>query len=339
MTSNKIISVEELWQFYNLPSNLVCIAGDNEYFNHVSPSFAQVLNFTEEELLSTPYLHLIHPDDREATSNAIKQLQNGYAVTSFQNRYQMKSGNYKWFSWTANRPDIDGNIYAVGLDCTDKIMLEEQLTQKTKVKETITYNREKEWVEIATELRDNISHLLQKSPLCFNVKERDTTNSYSVLLHSSISSLNAINEIKKLSATLLSCLSKETKLTDSINKLIEETMAAHPTAVKFHSQNFSDCGFNKKLKLSIFSIVQAQLNNIIQHAKATLVQINLEQISDKLFLSIEDNGTGFNKAKQKNGASILNIITAAEQYNGEVFIDTAPGKGCTLTVTFIESLR
>ena len=336
MPLNKIISVEELWQFYNLSANLVCIAGNGEYFNHINPSFAQLLDFTEEELVSTPYLNLIHPDDREATSKEINELKNGKPVANFQNRYQMKSGNYKWFSWTANRPGTDGNIYAVGLDCTDKMMLEEQLTEKTKVKETIIYNREKEWMEIAGQLRDNINDLLQKSPLCFNVKERDNTNSYSLLLHSSISALNAISEIKKLSATLLSCLNKETGFTDNIKNLIEETMTVHPIEIKFYSENFSDGDFNKKLKLNIFNIVQEQLNNIVKHANATLVQINLEQISDKLFLSIQDNGAGFNKTKQKNGAGISNIISTAEQYKGKVLIDTAPGKGCALSVTFIE---
>jgi len=336
MTSTNVISIEELWQFYNLSANLVCIAGNGEYFNHINPSFAQLLNFTEEELVSIPYLNLIHPDDREATSKGINELKNGKKVTSFQNRCQMKSGNYKWFSWTANRPDTDGNIYAVGLDCTDKKILEEQLTERAKLKESITYNRGKEWMEIATELRDNIDHLLQKSPLCFNIKERDNTNNYSLLLHSSISARNAISQIKKLSSSLLSCLNKETGLADNINKLIEETMAIHPIEIKFYSSNFFQGNFNKKLRQNIFSIVHEQLNNTLRHANATVVQINLEQVRDKLFLSIQDNGAGFNKAKQKKGAGISNIISTAEQYKGEVFIDTAPGKGCTLSVTFIE---
>src|SRR4029079_11143325 len=131
---------------------------------------------------------------------------------------------------------------------------------------------------------------------------------------------------------------KETGLTDNINRLIEDTMAVHPIAIKFNSQNFSNCGFNKKLKLDIFNIIHEQLNNILKHANATSVQINLEQVSDKIFLSVQDNGEGFNKAKLKNGTPMSNIISTADKYKGEVFIDTAPGKGCTLSVTFTDSL-
>jgi len=334
MTSNKVISVEELWQFYNLSANLVCIAGDSEYFNHINPTFAQLLNFTEEELISTPYLDLIHPDDREATSKEINELRNGKAVTSFQSRHQMKSGNYKWFSWTANRSNANGNIYAIGLDYSDKMPEEKQLTQKKITEKTIN-NNEKDWVEIARELRDNINHLLQKSPLHVNVTERDNTNNYSFLLHSSVAALNAIGEIKKLSATLAACLNKETGLADNITAVIEESMAMHSVKIKY-SQSFSEGSFNKKLKQNIIEIIRAQLNNTLKHSKATLVQITLEQISDKLFLSIQDNGVGYNKAKQKIGSGISNIISCAKQYKGEVLIDTAPGKGCTLSVTFIE---
>ena len=131
MTSNKIISVEELWRFYNLSANLVCISGNSKYFNHINPSFAQLLDFTEEELVSTPYLDLIHPDDREATCKEINALKNGKKAASFQNRYQMKNGSYKWLSWTANRSIADGNIYAIGLDCTDKITLQDKETELT----------------------------------------------------------------------------------------------------------------------------------------------------------------------------------------------------------------
>jgi PAS domain S-box-containing protein len=334
MPNNKIISVEELWQFYNLSANLFCIAGDSEYFNHINPPFAQLLNFTEEELISLPFLNFVHPDDREATNKEINELKNGKHVSIFQNRHQMKSGDYKWLSWTANRSDLDGNIYAIGLDCTDK-MPTEQLEQKSIAVKNINSN-ENEWLGIARELRDSINRLFQKSPLHFNITERENASNYSLLLHSSVSALNAISEIKKLSATLANCLDKEMSLTDNIAELIKEIISLYPLTIKFSPGNFSEARFNKKTKQDIIKIIHEQLNSIINQTRATSVQINLEQISDKLFLSIQDNGYGFNKARKKNTA-ISTITSYANQYNGEVFIDAAPGgNGCTLSVTFIE---
>jgi PAS domain S-box-containing protein len=333
MPNNKIISVEELWQFYNLSANLFCIAGNSEYFNHINPPFAQLLDFTEEELVSIPFLNFIHPDDREATTKEINELKNGKHVSIFQNRHQMKSGDYKWLSWTANRSDLDGNIYAIGLDCTDK-MPRQQFERKSITKKNIN-NIENEWLTIAGELRENINSLLQKSPLHFNITERENASN-SLLLHSSVSALNAVSEIKRLSATLAHCLKNEMSLTDNITALIKETMSLHPLKIKLSANNFSEACFNKKMKQDIIKIILEQLNSIINQAQAALVQINLEQISDKLFLSIHDNGQGFNKSR-KNNTAISNITSYAKQYNGEVFVDAEPGgNGCTLSVTFIE---
>ena len=158
MMGNKIISIEELWQFYNLSANLVCIAGNSEYFNHINPSFAQLLDFTEEELVSTPYLDLIHPEDRAVTSKEINELKNGKPVSIFQNRHKMKSGNYKCLSWTANRSNTDGNIYAIGLDCTDK--MPEGYLEQNQTTEKNTSADKNEWLKIAKDLRHNIDHLL-----------------------------------------------------------------------------------------------------------------------------------------------------------------------------------
>ena len=266
MTSNKIISVDELWRFYNLSANLICI-GRNGYFNHVNPSFSQLLHYTEEELLSTSYLELIHPDDRESTDHEINQLRNGKAVAIFSNRCKIKNGNYKWLSWTANYSGANGDIYAVGLDCTDKILSQHEIGDEGKRTDTSLKN-------------------------------------------------------------------DKTKLTDSIKRLVKNSESVRPIEIKFYSHNFSDGRFDKILELNILSIVREQLRNILRHSEATDAQINLEQIDDMLFLCIQDNGRGCNKAEQKNGAGISGIIECASRYKGEVFIDTAPGNGYMLSVTF-----
>jgi len=53
-----------------------------------------------------------------------------------------------------------------------------------------------------------------------------------------------------------------------------------------------------KFKLNVFRIVQEQLNNIIKHAKASLVNIGLTQDKDAIVLSIADNGVGFNTSQK-----------------------------------------
>jgi signal transduction histidine kinase len=55
------------------------------------------------------------------------------------------------------------------------------------------------------------------------------------------------------------------------------------------------------LKLAIFRIVQAALNNVAGHSKASSVRVSLSMFEDELRLGIEDNGVGFNVERRRYG--------------------------------------
>ena len=99
---------------------------------------------------------------------------------------------------------------------------------------------------------------------------------------------------------------------------------------------FEHDGYTHKLamdqKLAIYRMVQEQLNNIVKHAKATEVQIALSQANHHTLLVICDNGQGFNKTERGNGIGLNNITSRAKVFDGDVHIETEPGKGCTLTI-------
>ena len=130
---------------------------------------------------------------------------------------------------------------------------------------------------------------------------------------------------------------KEIGLTDIIKDLVDDIMLVHPVQIKFDSGGFSDDILNEKFKLNFFRIVQEQLNNTLKHAHAGLIKINIGQTNDKLCLCISDNGVGFDTTKRKKGVGISNIFSRAELYKGDVKLISEPGKGCSLTITFIKS--
>ncbi|MBF0293508.1 MAG: PAS domain S-box protein, partial [Nitrospinae bacterium] len=57
---------EELSRFFNLVPDMVCIASADGHFLKINPMWETTLGYTEQEILSTPIVELIHPDDREA---------------------------------------------------------------------------------------------------------------------------------------------------------------------------------------------------------------------------------------------------------------------------------
>ena len=111
---------DQLAPFFDLTLDMLCIAGFDGYFKRVNPAWELTLGFTEQELLSQPYLNLVHPADREATVAAAQVLTEGSSVTSFENRYRTRDGSYKWLLWNAAALPGESVIYASARDVTDR---------------------------------------------------------------------------------------------------------------------------------------------------------------------------------------------------------------------------
>ena len=98
-------------------------------------------------------------------------------------------------------------------------------------------------------------------------------------------------------------------------------------------QNITEDQIEDRRKLTLFRIVQEQLNNIVKHARATRVLIRLSVESAFIVLTVADNGVGFDVGRHRKGVGITNIISRTELFNGRVEIQSAPGEGCILSVS------
>jgi PAS domain S-box-containing protein len=110
---------------FELSLQMLCIAGLDGYFKRVNPAFQQTLGYTPAELLSRPFVDLVHPEDREATLSELDKLAAGIPTVSFENRYRAKDGSYHWLAWTAMPQKDEGLIYATALDITRRKHAEE----------------------------------------------------------------------------------------------------------------------------------------------------------------------------------------------------------------------
>ena len=118
---------EELDRFFNLSLDLLCVAGFDGYLKRVNPAWQRSLGFTEEELLSSPYVDRLHPDDRAPTIIEARKLIEGRAVMYFENRHLHKDGTWRWLLWTAAPYPEQQVFYAAGRDITERKAAEETL--------------------------------------------------------------------------------------------------------------------------------------------------------------------------------------------------------------------
>jgi two-component system, cell cycle sensor histidine kinase and response regulator CckA len=116
----------EFERLFNLTPDMVCIASAaSGCFTRVNQAWQQTLGYSEQELLSIPYLELIHPDDLESTSEEIQRLVAGAGSRNFVNRYRAKDGSYHWFEWNSTSLE-EGMLYAVARDINERIAQEMQ---------------------------------------------------------------------------------------------------------------------------------------------------------------------------------------------------------------------
>lgn len=221
-------------------------------------------------------------------------------------------------------------------DITDRKKMELQLLMEQKryqrmLTKQVIHAQEREREEIGRELHDNVNQVLTTVKLyldtAMNQKEMREE-----LLPKSIGYLQqSINEIRNLSRDLTAPTLGTRSLVDSINALLEMVQGSSGIRICFQYDEYSH-SLVMDQKLAIYRMVQEQLNNIVKHAKASEVHISLSQANHHSVLTIRDNGQGFNKTERGNGIGLNNITSRAKVFDGDVHIDTEPGKGCMLTV-------
>lgn len=132
----------EMDNFFFLSPDLLCEASMDGYFRRVSRSFSSELGYTEQELLSIPFMDLVHEEDKVKTENAMQNLVvGGKSVAFFHNRYRCKDGHYIQLSWNAIPYKPTNTIYATARNITEIERLKDELNQKKQ--HEIAQSREK----------------------------------------------------------------------------------------------------------------------------------------------------------------------------------------------------
>ncbi len=85
---------------------------------------------------------------------------------------------------------------------------------------------------------------------------------------------------------------------------------------------------------AIVQIARESLSNIVRHAQATEVYVDLHETPSQIMLVISDNGQGFDADGVSRGNGLNNITHRVENLGGMVRFESVPGRGTTVTVVF-----
>lgn len=201
-------------------------------------------------------------------------------------------------------------------------------TQQKEQAVAVMDTQEQERKRIAEDLHDSLGHLL--STVKFNLQTLPDDRRPQV--ESSMHLLNqATEELRNITFNLMPRTLEEGGLIPALNELASKITSAGRVHVSLHVHNMERFVLEKQSQFNIYRIVQEAVNNILKHADAKEIGIQLIGQENHITIMIEDDGKGFNPGEQKSGRGLKNIVTRSLWLKGNINIDSHPGRGTTIT--------
>jgi len=281
----------------------------------------------------------LHPDDKEIVIQSLTEVMNDPAKKRWECelRYKGNEGGYTFLEVKSYivRDDDEKAIRMIGAakDITERKRIEQQLlSQQKEISQATISSQEKERTEISKELHDNVNQVLTTTKLYLDLAVAKPELKDDLIKKSSENLASAINEVRRLSQSLMSLSLEDLGLVDSIDDLLETFHSTKKLSPVFIHYGFDENDLNENQKLILFRILEEALMNISKHSEATSVRIELLERDKKIQLIIEDNGKGFDSFAIKKGEGLNNIRNRVYLVSGNLTIETHPGKGCKLVV-------
>jgi signal transduction histidine kinase len=192
---------------------------------------------------------------------------------------------------------------------------------------------------ISREIHDNISLSLTLAKLNLNTLNWDNLSKAKMQTDSSLEQINkALTDLSDISKSLNSELIISQGLIQALKKETDKIKEMDMFKLNFIITGDS-VFMESSRELVIFRIIQEAFNNIIKHAKASLVELKLDYNNDHIDITIADNGKGFCKTTTEKiinrdlKAGLNNMQKRAAIFKGQFCIESNPGEGTRVFVT------
>ncbi len=150
-----------------------------------------------------------------------------------------------------------------------------------------------------------------------------------------------IDETRRIAHNLASGVLTRFGLVAAIRNLKETLENSKKIDIEFVTHNFEHHELSKDLEENFYRIVQEILSNILKHARAKHITIQLTRHKDGMItLLVEDDGIGFNPDQVSlNSMGLQNLKNRVERFEGAMSIDSEPGHGTTIIVEIEEKQK
>jgi two-component system NarL family sensor kinase len=196
---------------------------------------------------------------------------------------------------------------------------------------------EKERRRIAQDLHDGVGQLLSAAKLNLsNLESKITieTEEQKVAMQNALTLVDdSVKEVRAVSHNMMPNTLIKLGLGSAVREFITKLGNAPTLKVDLEIVGL-DTRLDNQVETVLYRVIQEIVNNIIKHAKASQISMQLIRHDTELNIMIEDNGVGFdtNKLDTFDGIGLKGIQTRIEFLNGSVHFDSSIGRGTTVII-------
>lgn len=246
-----------------------------------------------------------------------------------------------------------GHLYwEAGLPCPDQALLDNFALMLARA---VYYNRAQTQAEqlllmeeratIARELHDSLAQSLSYLKIQVSLLKRvmgkleqnpysDQTADIIVDIDQGLSS--AYTQLRELLTTFRLTI-KEANFGQALVDMLE-TLDDQTSAKINLTNNLSSLGLDAHQQVHLMQLIREATMNAIKHADATQISIHCNEQEDRVSVTIEDDGIGFEPQEAKLNHYGMSIMQErAARLGGDLRLETSPERGCKVTLTYTRS--
>lgn len=313
--------------FQNNPNPLIIWDRTTEKIHNVNLEAIQKFGYTKEEFRKLTLNELVvrKPKSFEEPSSDEKE---GVKVRLLKTKREQT-----FFAEIHQHPiDYEGieGCLAIVNDISQKLEMQEKMIESAVGAEEEERNR------IAKDLHDGIvQQLVACGMFAQNLQDKLGDKE---ILESEIDNLYKLirditNETRDISHNLKSAEFEITSLADLTKQLTRQLSRASKIEFNFKNHLSFEDNFAQDFKKHIYRILQEICSNIIKHSTATQAVVSIEIVADRLFVSVVDDGFGFDEIPaQQKGIGLRNIKSRVSRLQGEIEFEKQQPKGMRIHI-------
>jgi two-component system NarL family sensor kinase len=198
--------------------------------------------------------------------------------------------------------------------------------------------QEEERSRLAKDLHDGLGGLLSGVKYSLNNMKDNlivTPDNMAVFERSLDMIDTSIKELRRVAHNMMPEMLIKFGLDEALKEYTNSIAATKLLTVKYQSFGMKERMENSS-EIIIYRIVQELLNNVLKHASASEVLVQLIREQSRLNVLVEDNGKGFDTTLLENnkGAGWTNIRSRVDYLKGQVDVHSDIGKGTSVSIEF-----